>query len=252
MSTTIAQLNDRVYLELGELAAEFCDLDKIHNAVVQHNSILTAHSRESSINVLLGVTPSFTPTTTEYNITSLIGKGIPAWIEKQDDDDVWRPMRVVPLVQLADYTAMGMLAAAFYAEDSATGSTDPVQYVAFSFVPSTAVRIRFDRDTVKKNLTENTELPDHVAELMVKRVQNSVIPRIKAQIVLKSRNDAELRKLSKDLRDTLSEIHAQNEMDMKPLQALWKIWAFKDRGNESSFNKPTPSGRTAYGPRSLY
>jgi len=245
MSTSISEINDRVYLEL-EVAAEFLSVDKIHNAVVQRHAVRTAQAGSSAVNVLLGVTPSFTPTVVDYNVSSLIGKGVPAFLEYQVGSD-WKPMRIINLNQVADYAILGVLAAAFHSEDSASSSVEPVQYLKFTQVPGTACRIRFDRDIVRLGIADNILLPDNVSELIVKEAENMLIPRIKASIDVRCRNDKDLRVIARDLKQSLSEIQAQNQLEIKDLMALWRQWAFSDRAAESSFNKPTPSSRGQYG-----
>jgi len=247
MSTTISETNDRVYLEL-EIVAEFLSVDKIHNAVVQRHAVRTAQAGSSAVNVLLGVTASFTPTTTEYDISALIGKGVPAWLEYQVSGTDWKPMRILNLAQIADYSTLGVLAAAFYSLDSDSASTEPIQYVGFTQVPGVACRIRFDRDIVRLGIADNILLPDHVAELIVKEAENMLIPRIKASIDVRCRNDKELRIIARDLKQSLSEIQAQNQLEIKDLLRLWQQWAFSDRAAAgTTFNKPTPSSRGYYG-----
>lgn len=246
MSTSISEINDRVYLEL-EVAAEFLSVDKIHNAVVQRHAVRTAQAGSSAVNVLLGVTPSFTPTTVDHDISALIGKGIPAWLQYLVDDD-WKPMRIINLNQVADYAMLGVLAAAFHSETSATSSVEPVQYVTFTELPGTPCRIRFDRDIVRLGIADNILLPDNVSELIVKEAENMLIPRIKASIDVRCRNDKELRIIARDLKQSLSEIQEQNKLEIKDLMALWRQWAFTDRAaGGTSFNKPTPSSRGQYG-----
>ncbi len=245
MSSTFAQLNDRVYLELS-MAAEFLQLDVIHNAVIQAHTLRVAQSRNSSINVLLGVTAGFTPTTKRHDITALIGKGIPAWIEFQEGSD-WTPMRVVNLAQIADYEQLGIQAAAFEAEESGSSTTEPIQYVNFSLTPSETFRIRFDRDTYRLNLSENILLPDSVAGLIVKEAENSIIPKIKMSIDTRCRNDKALAQIAKGLKESLSEVYAQNTLEIRDLKRVWHVWAFRDRRGDVAFTKPTPSSRGMYG-----
>lgn len=246
MSTSISEINDRVYLEL-EVAAEFLSVEKIHNAVVQRHAVRTAQAGSSAVNVFLGVTPSFTPTTVDYDISGLIGKGVPAWLEYFAGDD-WKPMRIINLNQVEDYAMLGTLAAAFHAESSGTSAIEPVQYVKFTQVPGTECRIRFDRDIVRLGITDNILLPDNVSELIVKEAENMLIPRIKASIDVRCRNDKELRIIARDLKQSLSEIQAQNQLEIKDLLRLWQQWAFTDRAaGGKSFNKPTPSSRGLYG-----
>jgi hypothetical protein len=256
MSTTLAELNDRVYLELGETASEFLPVDVVHNAVVQAHNLRASQTRLSSINVVLATTPQFTPTGLQYNVTSLIGDGTPIRVEYLADDGInpaqWIPMRVIPLASMSDYQAAGILAATFEGDDSATSGVDPVEYINFTFLPAGPVRIRFDRDLVRKLLTDDSLLPDHVAELMVKDAIVFVIPRLKLEIDVSSRRDPELRAIKNDLKGTLDDMRRQIlEIDGPPLIALWKNWAFRDRGAETSFNKPTPSSRGLYGPINL-
>lgn len=247
MGTSFAELNDRVYLEL-EIVSDFLSVDKIHNAVVQRHNIRVQQSRTSTGNVLLGVTASFTPTEKKHDITALIGKGVPVAIECLDEDGTtWLPLRVTNPNYLTDYTHLGVIAVAFSGEETASNTTEPTQYAEFSLLPGRPCRIKFDRDLVRKYLTDLMLLPDSVAELMIKEAQNSIIPRLKASIDVQSRNDKELRQIARDLKQSLTEIQQQNLLEIKQLEALWKIWAFKDRSSENSFNKPTPSGRSLYG-----
>lgn len=247
--TTLAELNDRVYMELGA-AEEFAALDEIHNAVSQKHNVRVAMSQMSSVNVLLGVSAEFTPTATTYDVTALIGKGVPSFLEMEGDSSVlsprWSPIRIVNINQLEYYAQMGVMAAAFYGEDAGDAETEAVQYVQFTSVPGGPCRIRFDKDSQRIALTNNIQLPDNVADLIVKEAQNLLIPRIKLAITMRIRQDPALKDLAADIKNDLTEIYAQNVVDIEPLKNLWKVWAFRDRANESSFNKPTPNSGAMY------
>lgn len=246
MSTSLAEINDRVYLEL-EVVGEYLSVDKIHNAVIQRHNVRVAQSRMSSVNVMLGVSASFTPTETTHDVSALIGSGVPAWLETYSDDDTWVPVRIVSLVQLSGYAQLNVLAAAFYATEADSDTTEAVQYVDFSVLPGAACRIRFDRDRVRTNLVENAQLPDSVIELIVKEAQNMIIPRLKVAIDVRCRKDKELREIARDLKQSLTEMQMQNTLEInRDLIPLWMVWAFKDRANESGFTKPTPSSRGMY------
>lgn len=246
MATDFAELNDRVFLELG-VAGEYCQVDKIHNAVIQKHNVRAMQSRASTINVLLGAS-IFTPTDLTHDLTAIIGKGLPAWVEFQHSDDTWQRMRVVPLPQLADYGTLGELVASFSAEEAASSATEPVQYIHFSLIPRGDVRIRFDRDNIRMGLKDNMLLPDFVGELIVKEAQNMVIPRIKLAIDVRTNSDPTLANgVARALKQSLAELATQNAADIHPLYEMWKGWAFKDRAGEASFNKATPSSRGAYG-----
>lgn len=250
MSTALAELNDRVYLEMGEIASDFLQPEVVHNSVVQAHNLRASQTRLSSVNVLLATSSQFTPATLQYDITALIGDGVPAFVEYLDSDGVsWLPMRVIPITSLADYAAADVLAAAFSAEESATAGVEPIEYITFTFLPPGAVRIRFDRDLVRKLLTDDSLLPDHVSELMVKDAVCFSIPRLKIEIDLRSRRDADLRGMKESLKGSLDDMRKQIlEIEAPPLIALWKQWAFGDRSAQGAFNKPTPSSRGLYGP----
>ena len=76
----LSELDSRVFLGL-EAASEWLSLDDVHNVCVQRLNARTMQARSSSINVLLGVSDEFTPTASPYDITSLIGKSVPAFLE---------------------------------------------------------------------------------------------------------------------------------------------------------------------------
>ncbi len=249
MAVSIAELNSRVFLSL-EPAAEFLNLDRIHNAVVQKLNIRTMQTRMSDINVLIGLSDEFTPTASPHDITALIGKGVPAWIEAKtivpSGPDWWQQIRVVNLSEINNYQAMGALAAAFYGDETASSTAQPTQYVAFSYLPNAVCRIRFDRDGQRTDPDSDMILPDNLAELIVREAQNDLIPSIKMAMAFRKRNDDELAKIAPDLLAALNEVYMQNEKTIKDLDALWKVWAFRPRDVQTSFNKPTPSGANLY------
>ncbi len=249
MSVSLGDLDNRVFMGLAA-AAEFLALEDVHNATVQRLNARTMQSRTSDINVLLGTTEEFTPTETPYDVTSLIGKGVPAWVEVKgyivDSIQQWYPVRVVNMNQLNDYQRLGVPAVAFYGEESAGDTAQPTQYMAWTYLPNNAVRIRFDRDGQRTDLEADMILPDNLAELIVLEAQNSLIPRIKLAIAMRLRKDEEGRKLAGGLMAALDGIQRQNLVDIVPLDTQWRVWAYRDRAAQTNFNLPTPKGQTLY------
>lgn len=234
------------------LAAEYLDLSTIHSTVVNRLNELTMFSRSSNENVLLGTTDEFVPDALDYDVTDLIGKGVPAFIEQkgngQDDGSLlsWANIRVVPLSQNNEYRQMGALACSFYGSEGASDTAQATQYVKFTYLPGNACRIRFDRDGERTSLQAVPLLPDNLSELVVLKAQQTLIPRIKSALAMGLRRDKEFAPFARDVMQTLSEVYAQNAVDIAPLYALWKIWAFKDRSQEDSFNLPTPRSGGLY------
>lgn len=252
MSTSFAELNSRLFMEL-EAAAEFLQLDKIHNAIVQVHNIRAMQSRFSSVNVLLALSEEFTPTEVVHDITTLINQGVPQWIEVESDTDEWIPIRVVPLVSLQDYRIIGTMAAAFEGLDQSYKGDDEgvTQNIHFSYLPSGACRIRFEADHERTALSGNMVLPDHLADLIIKEAEQQIIPRIKLAMGMRMRRDEELKSILDVVLGALNEIYAQNERDILNLLSLWKVWAFRNRSTSPNFTKPTPSGRNFYGGRDM-
>jgi len=244
--STLSELDWRVYEGL-EAAQEYLDINAVHNVVIQRLNARTIQSRSSTANVLLTTSDEFTPTSVLYDITSLIGKSVVAFIEtkwtQQSNLEVWRNIRVVPLNQLNDYIAMGALACAFYGEES---DTDVTQYVKFSVIPGGVCRIRYDRDGTREGLDSEILLPDELSELIVLEAQNSLISRIKLKLSMGLRRDAEGRTDAKMIWEALNDIFVQNLRDAEPLYAQWKLWAFSDRAKEDNFNLPTPRSGILY------
>lgn len=246
MSVTIGEINGRVFVELDTLA-DYLSADDVHRAVVQTLNVRTEFTRSADTNRLLATTSEFTPTTLAHNITAEIGLGSPAWIEcKNSADDRFYPIRVVSLVELEEYTKRGILAAAFWGDDTGHGSAAADQYVQFSFLPPSVCRIRYDRDLVRIGTSGNSLLPDHVADLISKEAQVSLIGRAKLKLAQDLRRDEATRQDAKlilamvdDYRATLVNI------EIPKLERLWEIWAF--RAVNVPFNNPTPSGRGQYG-----
>lgn len=247
--TSLAELDSRCFLGL-EAAAELMSVNDIHNVVVQRLNSRTMQSRTSDINVLLGTSDVFTPDATPYDVTTLIGKGVPAWVECKQNvvDEVtwWTPVRICNENQLNDYRALGAFACAFYGDEEDSDTEQPTQYLEFTYLPVRECRIRFDRDGQRIALDADIILPDNLAELIVLESQNSLIPRINAAITTRTRRDADLRQYAKELKADLMGIYAQNLVDIKPLDAQWRVWAFRDRSAQQSFNLPTPRSEDSY------
>ncbi len=249
MTVSIAELDSRVFLGL-EAAGELLDLDNIHNAVVQKLNIRTMQARSSDLNILLGLSDEFTPTASPYDITSLIGKSVPAWVETKstvlNGVDWWYPTRIVPFSQFNDYQRMGKFAVSFYGEEADSDTDQATQFLAFTYLPAAVCRIRFDRDGTRKGLDSDMLLPDHFAELIIMEAQNVIIPRLKLKLNMGLRRDEEGRKDAEAIREALTEVYMQNKMDIVPFEAEYKIWMYRDRSAQTNFNNPSPSGRSMY------
>lgn len=249
MSVNLAELDSRCYLSLAP-ASEYIDLSMMHNAVVQRVNVRTMQSRNSNANVLLGTSDEFTPDVIDYDITDLIGKGIPCFIETrqvaQENVSWWQNIRVVPLSQLNDYMAMGAFACAFYGDETASETAQPTQYVKFTFLPAGVCRIRFDRDTQRTALSSDMLLPDNLADLPVREAQNDLIPAIQLAIQMDMRRDEAGRPFAAGITAALNNVFMQNEKVIRELDALWRNWAYTDRAKEANFNNPTPNGQWLY------
>lgn len=249
MSVTLSELDNRVFMGLAA-ASEYLTLEDIHNAVVQRLNARTMQSRTSDINVLLGTTAEFSPDVTPYDVTSLIGKSVPCWVEVKglliSQVQQWVPVRIVNMNQLSDYQRLGLPAVAFYGEEAANDTDQPTQYMAWTYLSGRPCRIRFDRDEQRTDLDADIIIPDNLSELVVLEAQNSLVPRVKFALAMRMRGDEELRKIAAPIMQSLTEIYAQNLIDIRPLVSQWKVWAFRDRAAQTSFDLPTPRGATMY------
>lgn len=251
MAISLSELDSRV-MESLEAAQEWLDLSDVHSQVVQTLNARTMQSRSSDINVLLATTAEFTPDSVLYDITSLIGKAVPAFVEIKgyvgQDIERWQMVRVVNLNQLDDYRNIGAFACAFYGEEPATDEdAQPTQYLNFTYLPARPCRIRFDRDGQRTALEADQLLPDNLSHLIVLEAQNSLIDRIIFKIGMDMRRDTALREIAPTIIAGLQGIKMQNlTLDIPPLHKQWMVWAYRDRAAQSSFNNPTPSGANLY------
>lgn len=239
--STIAELNSRVYLGLKSVS-DSVDLDEVHDAVVQVGIIRTAFTRQSTTDVLQTISYEFTPDALNYDITSLIGKGTPDFVE-QFITNRWLPIRVVDPTVINRYAPA--LACAFYTNDAPLDSA--VRYIQFSVLPRVPCRIRYSSDAIQTQMQQDNPLPESVAQLIVLEAQNVVIPRIITRIAADGMRDKADLKLMQPILAGLAAIQSSNAMQIQQLDALWQVWAFRDRSADSPFNKPTPRSREAYG-----
>lgn len=250
MSVSLAELDSRTFLSLAP-AAEYLDLSQVHNAVVQRLNIRTMQSRVSTIHVLLGTTDEFTVDALDYDVTALIGKSTPCFVEQrwveQDTLVSWQNIRVVPFAQINDYRNMGLLACAFHGSEPDNNTEQTTQYLRFTFLPGGGVcRIHFERDGQRTGMDTDILLPDNLSELVVREAQNDIIPTISLAIQMRSRRDKEGEKWASGIIQTLTGMYAQNTLIIKDLDALWRVWAFTDRAKEANYNNPTPNSANMY------
>jgi hypothetical protein len=242
---TIAELIGRMYLDLPGVESYVHPTDA-HRAIVSKLNVYLAFARQGSdLNILLKTSQPFIPADLLVDVSALY-TGTPCWVEMLGPDGGYYPIRSVNLSQIQSYALLGDMACAFWSEESIDGSP-AVNYVQFTFVPNTTCRIRYDQDTALMLLANSIQLPDHVADLVIFEAENSFIPKLKLKIAMDMRRNEEARQDVGMIMGTLDEIVARNKEDIPQLRRLWEIWAFRDRGTQNDFTKPTPTGRMLYG-----
>ncbi len=247
--TSLAELDGRVFQGLYA-AGEYLQLEQVHNAVVQALNARTMESRSSDINVLLATSDEFTPDAIPYDITSLIEKGTPKWVESRyvalNNATWWYPVRSVPLSQFNDYQRRGAYAVAFHGEEPDNDDDQAIQYASFTFLPENPCRIRFSRDRQRTAMTSDFLLPNNIADLIVLDAQSDVISDIKLRIAMDLRNDERGRANAQIIMAALDDVRTRNFLKAKPLEYQWRSWAFRDRSADEAFNLPTPSSEWLY------
>lgn len=245
MGTILAELNSRVFFGFGDsLPPEYLPLVDVHNAVTQKHSVRLNLSRISDINVLLALTSDFTASTDPIDITNLVSKGVPSFVETYSDSDGWQPIKVVNIVNLSASKDAGETACAFYGDES-NGNR---QYVQFANPPDGHCRIRFDKDNAPDLLNNTSALPNYVSELIVLEAMNMLIPRISMRVV---NNQQRKKQTTQDVQlilGVLTNMRQQNTIDMQDLLNLWKVWAYRDRAaqNATETKQPIPLGKNLY------
>lgn len=249
MSVSLSELDNRIVMNLP-MIADYMTLFDIHNATVQTLNILTMQSRSSDINVLLATSDPFSVDSIPYDVTDIIGKATPAWVELRNGDagdgERWFPVRIVPLQQLAEYNAIGAMACAFHGEEPDDNTSQATQYLSFTFTPGSLVRIRFDRDLERTEMDADILLPDNLSEYCVLRAVQSLIPRLKNMVALGLRRDTDARVDVQLVMQTLDGIYNQNVIDMKPLRTQHQIWCYGDRSKQTFGQLPTPKSSALY------
>lgn len=238
---TNAELASRVYLNL-KAVNDHIDLDELMDAVVQVGIIRTAFSRESTTHVLGTISDTFTPDVLNYDITSLIGKGTIDFVEHFVGNR-WRPIRPADANNINEYGLN--LAWAFYVNDAPLNSA--VRYLQFSVLPNALCRIRYSSDAIQTQTQQINPLPEHVMQLIVCEASNVCIPKIITRIGADGVRDKADLKLLQPVLAGLAGMVASNDGMIKKLDALWQIWAYRDRSADSPFKNPTPSSKAAYG-----
>ncbi len=244
--TQIAELNSRVLFGLGGLPPEWINLLDIHNAVVQQHSVLLNTARVSDVNVLLSITGEFSPSDYEpYDITNLIGNGVPSFVELYSSEFGWLPIRAINVVNLPTARIQNEECCAFYGDES----NGLRQYVQFSFAASESCRIRYDKDSAPFQAENYSALPTHIAEYVVLLAQNSLIPKIKLRAMANAkRSNLDLKKVQ-FYSSILDGLYVQNLREIEPLKRLFEVWAFRDKSSQNSAaaKRFTPAGRRLYG-----
>ena len=201
--------------------------------------------RESDNNQVLSLSAEFTPTTTPYDISSLIGKGTAAWLETQVNN-LWYPVRCVSLADLQSYNNQGSNAASFY------GDGDGNQFIAFSYTPPTsdanAYRIRYDADSIGTSLAvTDYPIPDSFQPYIELLAMQPLIVKIRKNLAERCENEAERELLNVKLQ-TWSDLYAENKRQiMEDWKPLWDTWKNRSRTAQTQNRLPSRSGRGFYG-----
>lgn len=244
MGVNLAELNSRVFFGFGDLPSEYLSASDVHIAVTQKHSVRLNLSRISDINVLLSLTSEFSPSDQPLDITNLINKGVPSFVETLSESGGWQPIKVINIGDLAECRKIKDLACAFYGDES----NGLRQYVQFSITPPAKCRIRYDKDTTPDLFTSISSLPFHVAELIVLEAMNFLIPKIKLKMLTNMNRKQQTQKDIQPYLNVLDDIRMQNMVDIEPLETLWKTWAFRDRmgQNSNQAKRYIPLGRNLY------
>lgn len=242
---TLADINSRVFAEL-DAVRDHLELADVHREVVSTLNVRAAMTRAGDTNTLLSVTPAFSATQLENDISAYIHKGTPAWVELETQDGFFEAVRIINYAQLNDYRTAGTFACAFYGLDNP--NEVPAMMLAFTFPPTVPVRVYYDRDTVASGLNDEAALPNHVIDLVITETVNGLIPKLKLKISTELRRDEAGRQDVQLILNGLDGLMVYNKIEKIPkLEALWNVWAFRSRDAQTSFTKPTPSGRRMYG-----
>lgn len=240
MATTFAELNARVLEGLGNPDNDLCSLSEVHSANVSRHNTRASMAKASDTNTILSVSANFTPTTVQHNITSLIEKGVPAFLEITRNGR-FVPARVVSYNELYKNQLVGEIVCAFYGNDAG------LQFVAFNEAPSVVCRIQYDADTQKVLMASVSSIPDTVSDLIVLEAQNHLIPRIKLKLAQAMSRSEQAKEELQPVFQALSEIYTQNMMELPDLVNLWSIWAFRDKGAQTNIERRHLVGRYMYG-----
>lgn len=224
----LAELVDRTFSGIASPMPEICSLPQAHDAVVQALNVRLAFARHSKSNAAGSVTPEFFPNAITYDITEMIGGGVPVGCEVLEEAR-YVAVKHFPLDRLPEnpLDIVGYGCAFERQTNEITGETRI--FVRFNVVPQQAVRILYNSGAVVKDLEQSAQIPESVTELIVLEAQNILIPRINLAISMNlSRNENE-RKDAQLIIASYNAIFVQNMQRIEPLKRLWEIWAMKSR-----------------------
>jgi hypothetical protein len=246
MSLTIAQINSAVKLGLGDPDKSICDAKLIHYAVRNAVAGFTRTLRSSDTNRPLSTSATFTPTAAPYNITSLVSRGVVAWVEVQEGQR-WRDLRCVPKAQLEDAYDAGENACAMWTDES------NITYLDFSYPVNTqsssVYRLQFDKDIVNVGLGDETVFPESLSPLIELSAQNTCIARIKLNLsnLIEDQDEQKRKTIALQL-NAWDGMLAQNALDLKQIWLPeWRTFKNRTRTAQNQRRLPNKSGRGLYG-----
>lgn len=245
MSISIAGLNSDAWFGLGKPDSAVIEIDDVHYETRKIVTLLTKQIRESDENQLLSTTNTFTPTASPYDITSLIGKATPAFVEILADGR-WRPLRCVNVTDSQGYYDRGVNAASFYGEEDGT------QYIIFSYPLTSAstatYRIRYDADAVATSIAvDDIQIPDSFQPYIVLEIQQPVIMKIRRSIA-EAVDNQEMKELLQIKLETWADLYKENERQLETQwRPAWRTWKNRARTAQNQGRLPSRSGRGLYG-----
>ncbi len=245
MSSTLAELVDRTLSGVGTTAPEICSISEAHNAVVQALNVRLSFARLSQTNSAASVTAEFFPNATSYDITTMIGGGVPVGCEVLEDAR-YVSVRAFGLDLLPENN-LDMVGFGCAFETQTNEQTNESRtFVRFNVVPQQAVRIIYSSGAVLKALDSGSVLPENISELIVLEAQNILIPKIQLRYSTNLNRDENDRKDAQLIVGSFNGIFAANQQRIGMLEQLWRIWAFKSR--QPNFGRrATPKSSRLYG-----
>lgn len=239
MCVRLAEIMSNVYFLLGQPPKEWLEVPELWYAVKMVSAKYIESIQQSDQNQIISSEEINFENEQEYDLSAVVGRGVPAWIERKSGDTSWKMVPIVNLHNLENEKNQGRQSCSFYGNVYgsfiAKLSYKSTEIHRLWYDPEQAFDLKQDSESVlPRNFNRMLEL--EVGVFTLPTLMNNAVRTMPKGEPIPDQQIMAWNNLSNVWRDQLGE-----------WMAKWKTWLHRSRGAQSSGMRPRKFIRNLYG-----